>query len=174
MILENKINFNNCKEFLKNKLNEKQIKAIEPIINKLKIFSFYSNNSNIDGILSYNDKNVCIEYFFPKLNNNAIAIIENSDNDYKDIYGKRAEFIKEDMEYNSLLSMFSSSIDNKNGDYNLLFYKDNFLELEVKAIYLPNNFDESDIKLIKCILDGKNIKLYKIIKYNDAFRYLPI
>ena len=70
--------------------------------------------------------------------------------------------------------MFSSSIDNKNGDYNLLFYKDNFLELEVKAIYLPNNFDESDIKLIKCILDGKNIKLYKIIKYNDAFRYLPI
>ena len=103
------------------------------------------------------------------LNNNAIAIIKNSDNNNKDIYGKRAKFIKEYMEYNSLISMFSDNIESKNGDYNLLFYKDslyNFLELKVKAIYLPSNFDESDIKLIKLILEGKDIKLYKIVKGN--------
>ena len=70
--------------------------------------------------------------------------------------------------------MFSNGIEN--GNYNLLFYKnnfdnlDNFLELKVKAIYLPNNFDESDIKLIKLILEDKNIKLYKIVKED----YLPI
>ena len=33
LILENKIKFKSCKEFLKNKLSEKQLKAIEPIIN---------------------------------------------------------------------------------------------------------------------------------------------
>lgn len=179
MILENKINFKNCKEFLKNKLNEKQLKAIEPIINKLKIFSFYSNNSNINNIFSHNEnknndktKTICIEYYLPNLNNNSIAIIENSDNINEDIYGKQAKFIKKDIEYNSLLSMFSCNIESKNGNYDLLFYKndfdnlDNFLKLKVKAIYLPSNFDESDIKLIKCILENNDIKLYKIIEDN--------
>ena len=62
--------------------------------------------------------------------------------------------------------MFSDNIESKNGDYNLLCCKDNFLELKVKAIYLPSNFDESDIKLIKLILNDKDIKLYKIVEGN--------
>ncbi|WP_353955165.1 hypothetical protein [uncultured Brachyspira sp.] len=170
LILENKINFKNSKELLKDKLNEKQLKAIEPIINKIKLFSF---NSKIKNISDYGNNTICIEYYFSKLN--SVSIIKNSDNN-KEIYGKQAKFITEDIKYDSLISIFS---DNKKAyDFNILFLiKENiekFGGLKVKAIYLPNNCDEFDIKLIKCILNNDDIKLYKAVKENGSVKYLLI
>ena len=153
-IFENKIQFCDSNNILKDNFTENHLRALKPILERTNIISFYKS---IDDIHNWNSDDICVEY---ELLDSNICIAHKNDN--IDVYGKKAKFLSsnENIEYGNLLSIFYKDRDK------IVSYKKE-LELKVKAVYLSYSFDDSDINLMKCILKNENIKLYKMNNDNS-------
>ena len=152
ILLYKKAEITNAYKLLENTIESSKLKAVKPVIEKIKAASFNNYINNL------NNSNMCIEYEAE----NAVlmnALYYNKDS----VYGKIAKFIsKEDnINYETLLSMFAYK--SEYNDYDSIAIINNDAEdIKIKSIYFSNEFDDSDIEIIRRIINDDNIKLFKL------------
>ncbi len=135
-----------------------KLKAVKPIINKMNIsFTLFSSSLN-DLIDNLDNGSICIEYEIAS----PYIIIKNKSlyGDGESIYGKRAKFLTEEdkINYEPLLSIFGCNSASHRNDF--ISISNN--NIKIKSIYFPKTFDDSNIEIIKKIIDDKNIKLCRL------------
>ncbi|WP_039954079.1 hypothetical protein [Brachyspira hampsonii] len=115
----------------------------------INLSSFSSSINNLENNI------ICLEYE----TQDSIIIKTKNRNEEENIYGKTAKFItKEDnIHYDTLLSIFSYNSENKSDDYRVIFNN-----IKIKNIYFPKNFDDSNIEIIRRIINDESIKLCKL------------
>ena len=162
LLFESRADSVNSADILKNLIDNNKLKAIKPIIEKIKISSFSLYNN-----LTLDDNTVCIEY----QSNNTI-ILDSKYYNKDNIYGKNAKFMIKDefYSYDSIISIFSYKSDddsNYNDYYRAVLNSDS--AFKIKSVYFSSDFDNSNIEIIRRIISNNNIKLYKMNSEKDSF-----
>ena len=155
LLLDKKIETENIFNILESTIDSGKFTAIKPVIenfNKKMNIDFSSFSSSIKNL--DDDNIICIEYEA----SDSIIIKTKNYNEEEKIYGKTAKFItKEDnIHYDTLLSIFSYN--SEDYDYRAILNNNN---IKIKIIYFPKNFDDSNIEIIRRIINDESIKLCK-------------
>ena len=120
------------------------------------------NNSILD------NNTLCIEY---QSSSDNTVVLDSKYYNKDSIYGKNAKFLIKDETgtYDSIVSMFAyKSYDSNYDDYYRAVLNDDSV-FKIKSIYFSNDFDNSNIEIIRRIINNDDIKLYKMNKEKDSY-----